>query len=299
MRRARAALWIASAVALAIAPACGASLAPLPTVKIALVSPFEGRFAAVGYEAFPAMRIALREQITAGGIGGLQVEFVAYNDNADPAQAARMARNVVLDESVVAVIGHYRLDTTLAALAVYTQAGLPIVVPGVPADLLPDSPLLFRMGAPTARLRAPEACRIDDDLRQEILAILPDLQSGGVQRLFAARVAGACFATDAPYPRDWPAAQRALSAFPDVSGGFEPGPRSITAYDATRLILQALQAVARAGRWPGRAEVARALRVVSYAGLSGPIRFDSQGRVIDPPVWVYRFDQSGRPLLVR
>ena len=97
MRRATSALWIASAVALAMAPACGPSLTPLPTVKIALVAPFEGRFAAVGYEAFPAMRIALREQIAAGGIGGFQVEFVAYNDNADPALAARMARNVLMD----------------------------------------------------------------------------------------------------------------------------------------------------------------------------------------------------------
>jgi len=292
-------LALAALITLATAPACGASLAPLPTVKIALVAPFEGRFAAVGYEAFPAMRIALREQIAAGGIGGFQVEFVAYNDNADPVQAARMARNVVLDESVVAVIGHYRLDTTLAALAVYTQAGLPLVAPGVPADLLPESPVLFRMGAPIARLRAPESCRIDNDLRQDILAVLPDLQSGGVQRLFAARVAGKCFATDAPFPRDWPAARRALATFPDVSGGFQPGPRSITAYDATRLILSALQAEARSGRQPGRAELAHALRAATHAGLLGPIQFDPQGRMVDPPVWVYRFDQSGEPVLVR
>ncbi len=292
-------LALATLVVLTIAPACGAPLAPLPTVKIALVAPFEGRFAAVGYEAFPAMRIALREQIAAGGIGGYQVEFVAYNDNADPAQAARMARNVASDESVVAVIGHYRLDTTLAALAVYTQAGLPVVAPGVPADLLPAHPLLFRMGAPTAHLRAPEFCRIDDRLRQEILAVLPDLQSQGVKRLFAMRVAGGCFATDAPYPQDWPAAQRALSAFPDVSGGFAPGPRAITAYDATRLILTALQAEVRAGRRPGRAELAHALRTTTHAGLLGPIRFDSQGMIVDPPVWVYRFDRSGEPLLMR
>jgi ABC-type branched-subunit amino acid transport system substrate-binding protein len=288
-----------AALALAIAPACGASLTPLPTVKIALVAPFEGRFAAVGYEAFPAMRIALRKQIAAGGIGGYQVEFVAYNDNADPVQAARMARNVVLDTSVVAVIGHYRLDTTLAALAVYTQAGLPVIAPGIPADLLPEDPLVFRMGAPTTQLRAPEWCRIDDALRQDILAVLPDLQSSGVQHLFAARVVGACFATDAPYPRDWPAAQRALSAFPDVSGGFEPGPRSISAYDATRLILDALQAAALAGPRPGRAEVARALGNTTHAGLLGPLRFDQTGTLAAPPVWVYRFDQSGVPVLVR
>lgn len=296
MRRAILALAV---LLLAIAPACAASLAPLPTVKIALVAPFEGRFAAVGYEAFPALRIALREQIAAGGIGGFQVEFVAYNDNADPAQAARMARNVVLDESVVAVIGHYRLDTTLAALSVYTQAGLPVVAPGIPTDLLPEDSLLFRMGAPTARLRVPQSCQIDAALEREILAVLPDLQSSGVQRLFAARVAGKCFATDAPYPRDWPAAQRALSTFPNVSGGFQPGPRSISTYDAACLILSALQAEARAGRRPGRAELARALSTVTCAGLLGPIRFDAHNTMVNPSVWVYRFDSSGAPILMR
>ncbi len=295
----RTTLALAMLVGLTVAPACGAPLTPFPTVKIALVAPFEGRFAAVGYQAFPAMRIALREQIAAGGIGGFQVEFVAYNDNADPAQAARMARNVVLDESVVAVIGHYRLDTTLAALAVYTQAGLPVIAPGVPADLLPEHPLLFRMGASTAQLRAPASCRIDEELRQQILAVVPDLQSGAVQRLFATRVAGKCFATDAPDPRDWPAAQRALSAFSDVSGGFAPGPRAITAYDATRLILAALQAQTQAGRRPSRAELAHALRTIPYTGLLGPIRFDSQGVIVEPAVWVYRFDRSGELLLMR
>ena len=169
----------------------------------------------------------------------------------------------------------------------------------MPADLLPEDPLLFRMGASTARLRPPESCRIDNDLRQEILAVLPDLQSGGVQRLFAARVPGVCFATDAPYPRDWPAAQRALTAFPDVSGGFEAGPRSITAYVTTRLILGALQAEARAGRRPGRAELAHSLGTATHAGLLGLIRFDPKGMMADPPVWVYRFDQSGVPILTR
>lgn len=104
-----------------------ACAAPRPTLKIALVAPFEGRQRQTGYDAFPAMRMALREANTAGGIGRYYVEFVAYNDSADPAFAARVAHNVAQDGSVLLVLGHLRQDTTAAALPTYMQAGLPVL----------------------------------------------------------------------------------------------------------------------------------------------------------------------------
>lgn len=128
---------------LAVLTACGR---PSRTVKIALVAPFEGRLRQIGYDVFPAMRLALREQIRSGGVGDVYVTFIAYNDNGDPAGAERVARNVALDEEVVAVMGHFVASTTLAALNVYTSAGLPVLATLVPADQLPQDPLVFRMG---------------------------------------------------------------------------------------------------------------------------------------------------------
>jgi ABC-type branched-subunit amino acid transport system substrate-binding protein len=81
----------------------------------------------VGYAVFPALRLALREQNAAGSIGNYYVELVAYNDNADPTFAARVAHNVAQDESVVAVIGHLLPLTTNAALPVYAKAGLSVL----------------------------------------------------------------------------------------------------------------------------------------------------------------------------
>ncbi|NJM41550.1 MAG: ABC transporter substrate-binding protein [Anaerolineae bacterium] len=105
-----------------------ACAAPHPTLKIALVAPFEGRQRQVGYDAFPSIRMALREANAAGGIANRYlIEFVAYNDNADPAFAARVAHNVAQDESVLVVLGHLRQNTTDAALPVYAQAGLPVL----------------------------------------------------------------------------------------------------------------------------------------------------------------------------
>jgi ABC-type branched-subunit amino acid transport system substrate-binding protein len=117
--------------------------------KIALVGPFEGRLRRVGYDAFPAMRVAIRDQIRGGGVGGAYATFIAYNDDGDPASAVRIARDVANDPEVVAVIGHLVPSTTLAALSVYTEAGVPVLAPMIPPDALPQDPLVFRMGPAT------------------------------------------------------------------------------------------------------------------------------------------------------
>jgi ABC-type branched-subunit amino acid transport system substrate-binding protein len=54
--------------------------------------------------------------------------------------AIERARQLVLDRQVVAVIGHYRVNTSRAAWAVYAHEGLPLIAPVIPADSLPDSP---------------------------------------------------------------------------------------------------------------------------------------------------------------
>jgi len=117
---------------------------PRPTVKIALVAPFEGRYRDLGYGVFPGFRETLQKQIKAGGVGHYQIEFVAYNDSGDPAYAERIAHNVVIDPQVMLVIGHLRADSTLAALPIYTEANLPLLAMGLAPNTLPAShPLAF------------------------------------------------------------------------------------------------------------------------------------------------------------
>jgi len=101
-----------------------------PSVKIGLVAPFEGPYRAIGYDVIYAVRLALREVNAAGGVGGYSVELVAYDDGADPVKAVAQARKLVVDPDVVAVVGHFRSDTTRAGLAVYAKAGVPVVTPG-------------------------------------------------------------------------------------------------------------------------------------------------------------------------
>ncbi len=249
-----------------------AACAPPPVVKIALVAPFEGRLRQVGYEAFPAMRLAIRERIAAGGIARVRVTFVAYNDDGDPAAAARVARNVALDPEVMAVIGHLVLSTTLAALPVYREAGLPLLAPSVPADALPRDPLVFRMG-PVTQGRHPQASSAPCS------ALDPSWAAVGWPF-------GPCVA-DAPPVAELPDAQQALAAFTELSLGPLPGPRSIVAYDATNALLDAIALDAQVHGQPTRAGVADALRRIRRDGLLGQIAFDRDNIWADAPTWAY------------
>jgi len=100
------------------------------SVKIGLVAPFEGTYRSIGYDAIYAVRLAIREANAAGGVGGYTIELVAYDDGGEPANAVRQAQKLVIDPEVVGVLGHFRTETTLSAMNVYVDSGMPLIVPG-------------------------------------------------------------------------------------------------------------------------------------------------------------------------
>ncbi len=128
-------MWRAAArlLALGLAAALLAGCASVkPVVKIGLVAPFEGRDRAVGYDAIYAARLAVRQVNARGGIGGYRVALVALDDRGDPTLATQSAASLVVDPSVVAVVGHYLPATTAAAADIYAKAGLPLLIAGAP-----------------------------------------------------------------------------------------------------------------------------------------------------------------------
>ncbi len=100
-----------------------------PTLKIGLVAPFEGLYRSTGYEALFAVKLALQTRNRAGGVNGYRVELVALNDFNQPNDAYQQARALVADPDVLGVVGHFTSETTQAALPVYRQAQLAVVIP--------------------------------------------------------------------------------------------------------------------------------------------------------------------------
>ncbi len=180
-------------------------LSTLPTFKIGLVAPFEGRYRPLGYDAIYAVRLAVRQVNASGGVGGYRVELVAYDDGGDPGAAVRQARLLALDPSVVGVIGHLRVNTTQAALPVYACEGLPLVVPAnVPADE-PGSAIY--LGPSTAQL----AAALVNSLHKEYSPALPSVFTAPGDAQLAAPFSRAIEGTFAPV-ESADAAQLVLSA---------------------------------------------------------------------------------------
>lgn len=245
----------------------GACAVTRPVVKIGLVAPFEGRYREVGYEVIYAVRLAVREANAAGGVAGYSVELVALDDAGDPEQAVTQARKLALDPQVVAVVGHWLEATTQAAAPEYARAGLPILATaagGLPAGvyrLWPASP---------CHLTTAAGC----------VEALEDLRLGAAD--------GITLTVPAPLPAD-----STDPAFSDryraISNGVEPRFNAGLAYDAARLLLDAIARDLQANKTPTRDGVGAALASSDWPGLSGRISFDAARQWTAPRLWTYRW----------
>jgi ABC-type branched-subunit amino acid transport system substrate-binding protein len=355
---------------LAVSAACAFPGTVRPTVKIGLVAPFEGRYRYVGYDVIYAVRLALLEANDAGaggtpGVSGYGVELVAYDDGADPAMAVEQARKLDVAPDLVAALGHFREDTTAAALDAYARAAIPLVAP-TPLDhqLAPGDAPVYVLGPPVAALAealldrastlaaagdlllvadgGPLASALHRAARErgmplpstsagvggwhedllargpslillaldpvpagEVLAALhqagwdgdalggPALAASDFAAVAGSAAAGTLFVTPWPFPRDVAGGEAFAAAYRDASNGLEPGPYALPAYDATWMVLRALERAAEGGALD-RASVGAALATVRRDGLLGPRSVEPRAETEWPLHW-YRIGPDAIP----
>ena len=97
-------------------------------VKIAVAGPMTGSFAPFGAQMAEGARMAVEAINARGGLDGEPVELVIVDDLSDPARAEAIARNLV-EQSVVAVIGHFTTGASNAAAPIYAHAGIVMITP--------------------------------------------------------------------------------------------------------------------------------------------------------------------------
>jgi ABC-type branched-subunit amino acid transport system substrate-binding protein len=239
--------------------ACSASTAPV--VKIGLVAPFEGRFRAVGYEAIYAARLAIREINSTGGVNGFRVELFALDDGGDPGMAVEQARKLAIDPQVVAVVGHFRPDTTSAAIDGYCAEALTLLA--VSSDRSSPCPSVFLL----------------TPLLTDTLITAP---------LFT-DPASFHFAATVPLPAEVPDAAGFVDAYSAIPiDGTRAGPIALQTYDAMHLLFDALSHAASMTR----GDVAHALVESDFEGLGETYRFDSEGNRIGAPVYVFEYSRA-------
>jgi len=274
---------LAALVAVCLAAAC----IPVarPAVKIGLVGPFEGRYRDTGYEVIYAVRLAVREA-NQRGLAGYGLELLGLDDSGDAEMAVTQAQKMATDPEVVGVVGHWLDETTLAAAPAYARAGLPLLATTASPGL---DPTAFRIWPTQPTLDA----QIQPAWKRLELPFQPGwgqtpFWSDGGSRLY--------LLAPAPMPAD--AADAAFAQrYGALSNGVVPNAYAVLAYDAARLLCDAIaRDVAAHGR-PSRSGVAAALRESSYAGLSGTFRFDSALAWAGAKGWVYEYagGQAVRP----
>jgi branched-chain amino acid transport system substrate-binding protein len=314
-----------------------------PTIKIGLIAPFEGLYRSTGYEVLFAVKIALRERNQAQGLQGYRVELVALNDFNDPDEAARQAKILITDPDILGVVGHFTSASTLAALPVYQEAGLAMVIPwsvpassfqqdaqGVVTVAATDEEMIARLEAVGHEqgldrlftITGMDIKTIPDEVQAlqlatdavtagNILLTLEELnhslplfgqvEAGNLQLVQVAgeKANGFTFVSPAPAAADLSGHETFSEAYQSLAG-LPPSPRAILAYDATNVLLDSIeQAMIMDKRWfnqkPDRAAVSAVITTVQRPGVSGQIEFDSTGRRLDAPVWVYQISQAIYP----
>jgi ABC-type branched-subunit amino acid transport system substrate-binding protein len=277
-----------------------------PTVKIGLVAPFEGLYRADGYEALFAVKLALQEQHQ-----GCLVELVALNDFNDPLEAARQAKSLAADPDVVGVVGHFSTEGTLAALPVYQGAGLAVSIPwsvdwpagtsGVVSVAAGRAEAAARLRAVARQMGFEDRAMLDEAsvAASETILTRPGpfwghVDVGGRQLTQVASEAanGLIFVSPGPDPRDLLGneAARFREAYQALAGT-PPGPRAVLTYDAAKVLLDAMTPCEQTTR----PKVSTALIHVQRQGLTGPIAFDSQGRRLKAPLWIYQIEGGVYP----
>ncbi|MBN1221426.1 MAG: branched-chain amino acid ABC transporter substrate-binding protein [Anaerolineae bacterium] len=131
-----------------------------------------------------------------------------------------------------------------------------------------------------------------------LLPLLGQVDVGSSQLVQVANGAarGLIYVSPGPDPQDVPGAENFVKNY-EALAGFAPGPRAVLAYDATNVLLDAIEQVmvtslAKPGGQPSRAEVSAIINQIQRRGLSGKIAFDAKGQRIDAPVWIYQISEE-------
>ena len=152
-------------------------------VKIGHVAPLTGGIAHMGKDNENGARLAV-EEINAKGltIGGQKItlELDAQDDAADPRTATQVAQRLV-DDNIVAVVGHLTSGTSIPASKIYSDAGIVQISPSStnPGYTQQGFKTTYRVVATDAQQGPALAKYASEDLKLKSVAIVDDSTAYG------------------------------------------------------------------------------------------------------------------------
>jgi branched-chain amino acid transport system substrate-binding protein len=112
-----------------MATGCGYALAQ---VKVGVIASATGPTAVVGIPQKNSVALLPRK------VGEVSIEYIQYDDASDPTQAVQLAKKLISEQNIDALIGPSGSPNAMAVLPVIAESSLPMLAPvGTPAVVLP------------------------------------------------------------------------------------------------------------------------------------------------------------------
>jgi branched-chain amino acid transport system substrate-binding protein len=116
-----------------------------PKLKVGLMLPYTGTYAALGNAIENGFRLHVAEQ--GGKLGGREVEYVKVDDESDPSKATDNVNKLVKRDNVDVLIGSVHSGVAMAMAKVAKDTGTILIVPNAGADAVTGpmcAPNIFR-----------------------------------------------------------------------------------------------------------------------------------------------------------
>ena len=153
-----------AAIVLAAGLATGAGAQE--TIKVGVIQPLTGAFAASGNYVANGAKIAADEINAKGGVLGKKIELVIEDNKSNPTEAAAVAEKLIVRDKVPVMMGAWGSGFTLAIMPKLMEYKVPMLVETSSAGKITTSgnPYIFRISPPSA-VEAVAFAKIVDQLK--------------------------------------------------------------------------------------------------------------------------------------
>ena len=136
------------------------------TIKIGVIQPLTGPFAASGNYVANGARIAMDEINAKGGVIGQKIELVIEDNKSNPTEAAAVAEKLIVRDKVPVMMGAWGSGFTLAVMPKLMEYKVPMLVETSSAGKITTSgnPYIFRISPPSA-IEAVAFAKLVDQLK--------------------------------------------------------------------------------------------------------------------------------------
>ncbi len=145
------------------------------SIKVAVVAPFSGDYAAYGTLLLSGAMQAVEDINANDGIKGTPLEILPFDDQCDPEMAIKQA-SLIGKKHIQIVIGHVCSAATLAASSIYNRANILMLTPSATNNKITERKYnnIFRMIGTDSQQSSVATNFINKTLKSKRIAILHD-----------------------------------------------------------------------------------------------------------------------------